>query len=167
MRRAVVAAGLVSAVLLASMFVLRERKPAERRSDVAEPTDVFSIPAADIAPDGDAVAARSGAARDPAAIDLRESSETYRNSTLVFAIRRAGFVCADVVAAHESVEGVWVARCSDVVNYIVTLRGSEQFDVHPVPYGDSLAPFPIPYDESVIPIDRNRSIQRLVPSPRP
>jgi hypothetical protein len=98
---------------------------------------------------------------------LRESSETYRNSTLLFAIRRAGFNCADVIVAHESVEGVWVARCSDVINYIVTLRGNEQFDVHPVPYGDSVAPVRMPYDEPIAPIDRGRSIERLVPSPRP
>jgi hypothetical protein len=160
MRRAVVAAGLAGVLGLASVFLLHERGPRDARPDGAPPADAVPIPAGNIATEADAVAARSDALREPAAIDLRDASETFRNSTLLFAIRRAGFYCADVISAHESVEGVWVAGCSDVVNYIVTLRGTEQFDVHPVPYGDSVAPFPlreIPRDPTRI--DPGRSVE--------
>ena len=167
MRHGIVAAGLVLVLLLALAFLLRERRPVDERPDSAQPPAAVAIPAGNISTDGDAVAARGDAARDASAFDLRDSSETYRNSTLLFAIRRAGFYCADVISAHESVEGVWVAGCSDVINYIVTLRGTEQFDVHPVPYGDSVAPAVIPYNESVAPIDRDRSIEpRFLEPPR-
>jgi len=143
MRRAVIAAGLVGAVLLASLFLLRQRGPVDEGSDDARPADAVSVPTRDVATEGD-VAARSDTAPDPTALDLRNASETFRNSTLLFAIRRAGFACGDVVAAHESDEGVWLASCSDVVIYIVRPRGAEQFDVHQVEYRDSVAPVSVP-----------------------
>ena len=148
MRRAVVAAGMVGLLLLASLFLLRQRAPTEERPDGVRPANTVPDPAGNVATDGDAVAARIETAREPAAIDLSDASETFRNSTLLFAIRRAGFNCADVVSAHESVEGVWLASCSDVIIYIVTLRGAEQFDVHPVEYRDSVAPVPLDRDRS-------------------
>jgi hypothetical protein len=147
MRHAVVAAGLVGLLLLASLSLLRQRGPVEEQPSPAQPTD--SVPAAtlDVAAGGDAVADPSDVAREPARIDLQSVSQTFRNSTLLFAIRRAGLYCADVVSAHESAEGVWVASCSDMLGYIVTLRGAEQFDVHPVAqYFDSVAPHPVDRD---------------------
>ena len=143
MRRAVVVIGLLGLLLLASLLLVRQRGPAEQRLDAAQPADAVSIPTRDAAPEDDAIAAQSEAPRGPTAIDLRDEAETFRNGTLLFAIRRAGFNCADVVSAHESVEGVWLASCSDVIIYIVTSRGAEQFDVHPVEYRDSVVPFPI------------------------
>ena len=56
---------------------------------------------------GEAVADRSDPVQAATSIDLRSASPTFRNSTLLFAIRRAGFYCADVVSAHESADGVW------------------------------------------------------------
>ncbi|HUO68281.1 MAG TPA: hypothetical protein VMV37_12130 [Gammaproteobacteria bacterium] len=50
------------------------------------------------------------------------------------------------MSAHESVEGVWLASCSDVIIYIVSLRGAEQFDVHQVEYRDSVVPAPVDRD---------------------
>ena len=85
-------------------------------------------------------------------IDLRSASQSFRNSTLVIAIRRAGFYCADVVSAHESADGVWLASCSGMLGYIVTLRAAEQFDVHPVAqYFDGVTPIPVDRDRSLEP----------------
>jgi hypothetical protein len=148
MRWAVIAAGLVGLLLLASLSLPRQRGPVQEHPDSAHTADADPVPAGNIATEVDAVAERSDA-REPTAIDLSDASETFRNSTLLFAIRRAGFYCADVVSAHESVEGVWLAGCSDLIMYIVALRGAEQFDVHPVPYGDSVAPLPIERDRSL------------------
>jgi hypothetical protein len=47
-------------------------------------------------------------------IGLAEMSETFRNTTFLIAIRDAGFVCEDVVAAHESDADIWVASCRDI-----------------------------------------------------
>ena len=145
--------GLMGLLLLASLSLLRQRGPVEEVvPNHAQPTD--SVPAArgDIVTESDAVADQSDAAREPTAIDLRGASQTFRNSTLLFAIRRGGFSCADVISAHESAEGVWVASCSDMLGYIVTLRGAEQFDVHPVSqYFDSLGPAPDDRDRSLVP----------------
>jgi hypothetical protein len=106
----------------------------------------------DIAMRSDAVADRSEAVQEATVIELRSASQTFRNSTLVVAIRRAGFYCADVVSAHESADGVWLANCSDMLGYIVTLRAAEQFDVHPVAqYFDGVTPVPVDRDRSLEP----------------
>ena len=158
--------GLMGLLLVASLYLLRQREPVEEVPNHAQPTD--SVPAAsgDIATESDAVEDRSHAAREATAIDLRSASQTFRNSTLLFAIRRGGFACADVISAHESAEGVWVASCSDMLGYIVTLRGAEQFDVHPVAqYFDSLGPAPDDRDRSLQP--RSLEPRSLEPQPLP
>jgi hypothetical protein len=152
-------------LLLASLSLLRQRGPVEEVPNHAQPTD--SVPAArgDVT-ESDTVENQRDAAREPTAIDLRGASQTFRNSTLLFAIRRGGFSCADVIFAHESAEGVWVASCSDMLGYIVTLRGAEQFDVHPVAqYFDSLGPAPDDRDRSLVP--RSLEPRSLEPQPLP
>jgi len=146
MRRTVVAAGLVGLLVLGWLLMPREHGRTEERPDGARSADAAPVPTRDVATGDDVAAERSDAARDSAALDLRDASPTFRNSTLLFAIRRAGFDCADVVSAHESVEGVWLASCSDVIIYIVSLRGAEQFDVHQVEYRDSVVPAPVDRD---------------------
>jgi hypothetical protein len=64
--------------------------------------------------------------------DVRAMSETFRHSTLLVAIRRAGFYCDDVVSASESVEGAWLATCADRSGYIVSVRDIDEFYVHPI-----------------------------------
>jgi len=150
-------AGLVGLLLLASLTLLRHG-PVEEVRNHAQPAD--SVPAAtqDIALQSDAVVDKTDAARDAMPIDLRRASQSFRNSTLVFAIRRAGFYCADVVSAHESADGVWVASCSNMLGYIVASRAAEQFDVHPVAqYFDGVAP---------VPIDRDRLLEPRLLEPR-
>jgi hypothetical protein len=150
-------AALVGLLLLASLTLLR-RGPVDEVRNHAQPAN--SVPAAtqDIALQSDALADKTDAAQDAMRIDLRSASQSFRNSTLVFAIRRAGFYCADVVSAHESADGVWVASCSDMLGYIVASRAAEQFDVHPVAqYFDGVAP---------VPIDRDRLLEPRLLEPR-
>ena len=135
--------GLVGLLLLASP-TLRQRGPVEEVPSHAQPA--VSVPAAtqDIAMRSGAVADRSEAVQEATPIDLRSASQTFRNSTLVVAIRRAGFYCADVVSAHVCADGVWLASCSDMLGYIVTSRAAEQFEVHPVTqYFDGVTPIPV------------------------
>jgi hypothetical protein len=147
--RSAFTAGLVGLLLLASLTLLRQRGPVE--PDHSRPAE--SVPATrEIAMKGEAVADRRDAVQEATAIDLRSASQTFRNSTLVIAIRRAGFYCADVVSAHESADGVWVASCSDMLGYIVTLSAAERFDVHPVAqYFDSVTPVIIDRDRPLEP----------------
>ena len=166
MRHAVVAVGLVGLVVLASLSLQRQHASVEDLPGLAQPAD--GIPVATRAPatEDDAVSDRSDAPRTPTSIDLRSVSQTFRNSTLLFGIRRAGFYCADVVSAYESADGVWLASCSDMLGYIVTLRGGEQFDVQPVAqYFDGVAPVPVDRDRSLEP--RLLEPRSLVPQPLP
>jgi hypothetical protein len=148
----------VALLLLASLTLL-QHGPVEEVPDHAQPADRVPAATQDIAMHSDAVADRSDSVQEATPIDLRSVSPTFRNSTLVFAIRRAGFYCADVVSAHESADRVWLASCSDMLGYIVTLRTAEQFDVHPVAqYFDGVAP---------VPVDRDRSLEPRSVLPQP
>ena len=152
MRHSAVAAGLVGLSLLACGAWLHQRGLVEEQTNRASATDSPFVQTPTVVVEGGAVAARSDAAPDPAAIDLRDAPQTFRNSTLLFAIRRAGFYCADVVSASESAEGVWVASCSEPIgHYIVGLRGLEQFDVHQVGFVDSVAPAIVDFDRQLKP----------------
>jgi hypothetical protein len=151
MRARAVVPAVLGLLLLAGLFWLQLRT-VEERPNVAESTDSPYVERPSIPTERDAVADRGDAAGDPASIDLRDAPQTFRNSTLLFAIRRAGFYCADLVSAQESVDGVWAASCSDMLGYVVTLRGAGQFDVHPVAhYFDSVAPVLIERDRPLDP----------------
>ena len=139
MRRRAVVAVLLGLLVLACVL-WQQRGTVEERPNRAEATESPTGQPASVATEREAVAERGDAAGEPASIDLRDASQTFRNSTLLFAIRRAGFYCADVVSALESADGIWLASCSDPVGYIVTLRGAEQFDVHAIGYIDSVTP---------------------------
>lgn len=154
MRHTLVASAALGLLLLASLLLVRQRWAVDERPASVRPAAAAVVAAGDTATVTGAAAERSGAGPEPRSIDLRNASQTFRHSTLLFAVRRAGFYCADVVSAHESADGVWVASCSDMLGYIVALRGAGQFDVQPVAqYFDSLAPAPV---------DRDR-----LPGPRP
>lgn len=142
----------VGLLLLASLALLRQRGPVEEVPNHTQTADSVLAATRDFAMRSDAVDDRSDAVQEATSIDLRSASQTFRNGTLVSAIRRAGFFCADVVSAHESADGVWVASCSDMLGYIVTLRAADQFDVHPVAqYFDSVTPVPADPDRSLEP----------------
>ena len=144
-------AGLVWLLLLASLTLLR-RGPVEEVRNHPQSADSGAAATREIAVQSYAAADESDAVQEATPIDLRSASQSFRNSTLVFAIRRAGFYCADVVSAHESADGVWVASCSNMLGYIVASRAAEQFDVHPVAqYFDGVAPVPVDRDRLLEP----------------
>jgi hypothetical protein len=145
--------------LVVACVLWLQRGTVVERPNRTQATDGSPTPPPSIATESESVANRSDVAGEPTSIDLRDASQTFRNSTLLFAIRRAGFYCADVLSAREGGDGVWLASCSDMLGYIVTLRGREQYDVHPVAqYFDGLAP---------IPVDRDRSQEPRLLEPEP
>ncbi len=64
--------------------------------------------------------------------DVREMSQSFRHTSFLIAIRRAGFFCDDVVAAHESAAGVWLASCRDLGGYKISVDGIDTFHVEPI-----------------------------------
>jgi hypothetical protein len=158
MRSKAIGAVILGFLVVACVLWL-QRGTVEERPKRTQATDSSPIRPPSIATESESVANRSDAAGKPTSIDLRDASQTFRNGTLLFAIRRAGFYCADVLSARESGDGVWLASCSDMLGYIVTLRGPEQFDVHPVAqYFDGLAP---------VPVDRDRLQEPRLLEPEP
>ena len=73
---------------------------------------------------------------------LAEVSVTFRNTTFLIAIRDAGFVCDEVVAAHQTDADIWMARCRDVGSgYKIDVSETGELFVRPVAgYIDALAP---------------------------
>jgi hypothetical protein len=141
--RAVIGAAL--GIVLACAFWLR-RDPVEELPHRVKATDRPPVETPSVVIEADPVAAQDDVADDPTSIGLRNASQTFRNSTLLFAIRRAGFYCADVTSAYESADGVWLARCADMLGYFVAIRDAERFDVHPVANFDGVSPAPVDRD---------------------
>jgi hypothetical protein len=82
---------------------------------------------------------------EPAVAELRAMSPTFRNSTFLIAIRRAGYYCDEVVSATESAEGGWVASCANKGGYTLSAHATDEFDVRPIGhYLDAIAPGLIP-----------------------
>jgi len=138
-----VVAVLLLVALAATTYLAMDRKPLPQRS---EPNGNDDVVLEKPSPLGNAVKpATSNLARaETVAAELREMSQTFRNSTFLIAIRGSGFYCDEVVAAHETVDGVWLATCIDKLGYTLSVRDVGQFDVRPVAhYFDSLAPAPV------------------------
>jgi len=64
--------------------------------------------------------------------DVREMSQSFRHTSFLTAIRRAGFYCDHVVAANESAPGVWLASCRDIGGYKISVDGIDTFHVEPI-----------------------------------
>jgi hypothetical protein len=103
-----------------------DRASSETSPAAAEPTAVASSPAT----------------RTAALEALRAMSETYRNTTLLIAIRDDGFVCEEVTDAVEGSDAAgWLARCRDLRVYHVGATGNGDLEAEPVPaYFDQLVP---------------------------
>ena len=143
--RSIAVASVLTVILVASVYLgVRGRAP-QGRPDRVEPR-VSAVVRAVSAGGETRPAADSGPSREEAAAtEIRNTSLTFRNGTFLIAIRRAGFYCDDVVAAHESVDGVWVASCADRSGYTLSVRDVNEFDVLPIRhYFDGLAPSPSP-----------------------
>jgi hypothetical protein len=77
-------------------------------------------------------AANERATAGAAPLELDALSETFRNTSLLMAIRAAGFVCDEVVAAYSSGARVWTASCRDLSGYKITADASEELQVEPI-----------------------------------
>jgi hypothetical protein len=126
--------------LAATIYLTIGRRSFQEHPDHAELNDnaVVETPSA---PDNVSEPSSSPSSVDTAAVELRNLSQNFRNSTFLIAIRGSGFNCDEVVAAHESTDGVWLASCMNKLGYTLNVRGANEVDVRPVPhYFDSLAP---------------------------
>jgi hypothetical protein len=151
---ACLAVGAAAAVYLAIELARRPR-PLQTREDAAAPQarspetrNVERTGRADT-PDAAPKAARSAS--------LEQMSETFRNTSLLIAIRDAGFVCDEVLAAHRTGADLWTARCRDLGGYAIDASTPDEFVVRPiVSYFDGLTPAP-----------RDRSLDRDTPLQAP
>jgi hypothetical protein len=128
---------VVAVVLAAKVWLGGDRPvvaPAQAPPSVSTPHD--RVPAAAPAP-------ATSASRKLA--ELRAMSPTFLGSTLLIAIRDAGFVCDDVVGVEQidPDSSAWRARCRDLMAYIVRVTGSGALAVEPtLDYFDAIAPSP-------------------------
>jgi tryptophan-rich sensory protein len=113
----------------------------------------------DVAPEGP-IATREVATRSPppalpqppadeTLAGLRAMSETFRNTTLLIAIREAGFVCDEVIDAYEGTDdtAAWRATCRDMRAYFVRVAVSGTLIVEPtIAYFDAIPPRLVPFD---------------------
>lgn len=109
--------------------------------------------------DLDGTVSPSGLARDRAPSEaLRQMSPSFRNSTLLIAIRDAGFYCDEVVTAQEIGDGLWVATCPGMLGYRLSAHERTRFDVAPIArYFDSPGPpVPTPDRRAPAPLDPQR-----------
>jgi hypothetical protein len=76
--------------------------------------------------------------------ELRDASESFRNSTLLIAIRENDFACDEVTSAEQGSEplGGWRVTCRGALVYLVAVGASGQLVVEPIPMGDGLIVFP-------------------------
>jgi hypothetical protein len=82
----------------------------------------------------------------PTSEDTRESDapltldtpETFRNTSILIAIREAGFVCPDLVSAAAGTDDVaaWRVVCDGALVYLVGVDESGRLAVDPVPYAE-------------------------------
>lgn len=165
MRHRTVSAVLFAGALAFVLWLTLDRSPSRARQDFVEPNENPVVERPSIPTDIVDTTADSGSRVEGAAAELRNASQTFRNSTLLIAIRRSGFYCDEVVAAHESTDGLWVASCVNTLGYAVSVREIDEFDVRPIAqYFDSLAPLPQLRDDQLR-LNRDAPIERLEPEP--
>lgn len=151
--RSTVVIGALFAVGLAIGAGSLLRRTAERSSDHLAPDPDAAAPEAPPPGAQQAPVASSTTAGVAALEALRAMSETYRNTTLLIAIRDDGFVCEEVTDAVEGSDATgWLARCRDLRVYHVGVAGNGDLEAEPVPaYFDQVA---LPtFDRESPPID--------------
>jgi hypothetical protein len=128
---------VLAVVLIGSVYFGARREPAEPPAVPQSHVGVAAQPS-DVSVNG---VAEDAEPTSVALLDLHAMSETFRHSTLLVAIRDAGFVCDDVVAASRTGEGLWIASCRDMRGYKITASGSEALVVEPIAhYFDNVDP---------------------------
>jgi hypothetical protein len=165
MRHRFFAVAILAVAVLATIAWMARREPSNVDASRAESAD--APPVRTLAAPGElTLAVQVKSADDVAVADVRAMSPTFRNSSLLVAIRHAGFYCDEVVAANESVDGVWLASCVDRSGYALSVRAANQFDVRPIAhYFDSLFPVFPPARDNERPFDRDFPRDRLPPEP--
>jgi hypothetical protein len=143
MRHRSVIAAILAASLAAAFYLRVGRTPLVQQSDPLSSIDVEIAGAIGGADSGGSVRAGSSMQGTAAALEIRNLSPTFRNSTFLIAIRGDGFYCDEVTAAHETANGVWLASCTEKLGYTLDVIGVDEFDVRPVAhYFDSVSPSP-------------------------
>ena len=165
MRRRFFVAAVLAVAVLAAIAWMTRREPSNENAKRAESPDAPAVRTL-AAPGELALAVQVKPVEEVAAADVRAMSSTFRNSSLLIAIRYAGFYCDEVVAANETVDGVWLASCMDRSGYALSVRAANQFDVRPIAhYFDSLFPVYPPARDNERPFDRGFPLDRLPPEP--
>jgi hypothetical protein len=128
--RTVIVSATVIAVLtagfLALVYIEDRREPSKEALNRAQSRASVGVEA----PTGDRNNGQSSGSGDTAR--LREMSQSFRNSTFLITVRDAGFYCDDVVAAHESGDGIWIARCTDAREYKIAAPPTDKLSVEPI-----------------------------------
>jgi hypothetical protein len=125
--------------LLAFAYLKVRETPAPEPAVRPESQDHAVAHAPDVPEINRGTAATTGRAEAAKPLTLHAMSETFRNTTFLIAIRNAGFVCDDVVAAHAGGERVWTATCRDMGGYAINVRESGELTIQPsAQYFDTL-----------------------------
>jgi len=97
--------------------------------------------------------------------ELRAMSETFRNTTLLIAIREAGYLCSEVVSVYGGIgdSTTWTAACREMLAYTVRVSHVGDLLVEPTVHHVD-APGPAPVRREFEPRD---SGPQLVPVPVP
>ena len=116
----------MAAGFLALVYVERRREPPQDTPELAPPSASvpLEVPSSDVE--------NGAAARDRRVVSLRDMSPSFLHSTLLIAIRYAGFYCEDVVAAQESGDGIWIANCADAREYKLSARLTDALSVEAI-----------------------------------
>jgi hypothetical protein len=131
-------------VAVAAYFALRHRPAPDRPTGPPTASPVVGI-ASDDEPVTAPVAPTAAAAAKIE--EISSSSETFRNTTFVIAIRSAGYVCDDVADVYrgDTGSGTWRVSCRDMRAYTVGVADDGAFAIEPVlHYFDAPVPFPNP-----------------------
>jgi hypothetical protein len=83
-------------------------------------------------------AARPSATQDRGVAPTPDTPETFRNTSILIAIRDAGFVCSDIIAADGGADDMaaWRVVCDGALVYLVGVEDSGALAVDPVPYAE-------------------------------
>jgi len=116
-----------------SVYFAMTRQPKTDR--LSEPPPVATLETEGGGANEPAAAPAALTATATAKIDeLNASSETFRNTTFVIAIRGAGFFCDDVVHVYQGDIGVgkWLVTCRDMRAYTIGVSDDGGLGVQPV-----------------------------------
>lgn len=138
-------AALLLGVLAAAAVFWRfgQREGAPPQDEGGKP----SAAAQAASPAGRSRAAATRVARAPAAgsgialakqREIEAMSPTFRETSFLIAIRKAGFECADVIGADPAgdTHAAWRVTCREAAAYLVSVDAAGRLEIEPTPYGE-------------------------------